>query len=382
MSKSFRAGRRTGFTLVELLVVIAIIGILVAMLLPAIQAAREAARRIQCSNNQKQIGVALHNYHDVHLTFPPDAIWMSRNRPPAATSGEQRNFTWVAMILPFMEQAPLHAQINFSLPAFGQNIVTTNPTPVPLHEIVLKNLLCPSDTPFKTLPYSAAHWTNGPLGMGYMSYAGNAGWDSHRRLFGDERLAGVFPLMDSVAIGDIRDGTSNVIMVGETTMRGYCCRPNTAAPDPNRWKGGTGRVRIGQHEPVFRVPLVAPAAWTNTHQWIDLGGGPLLRMDGNAGAVWGTWNNPHAFYPVLYGHYAPNVEWPTEGSNHPSGVLVCLADGSVKFVKDTVSNGGGINPAAPGTPAMGDAYGRWGNIWAGMHEIQKIANATPYTFEN
>jgi hypothetical protein len=83
----------------------------------------------------------------------------------------------------------------------------------------------------------------------------------------------------------------------------------------------------------------------------------------------------------MYGHHPPNHNWPSAGSNHPSGVLVCLADGSVKFIKETISNGGGINPTT-GLPHFGDAHARWGNIWAGMHEIQKIPDATPYTFDN
>ena len=93
--------RRRGFTLVELLVVIAIIGILVALLLPAVQAAREAARRMSCSNNLKQLGLALHNYHDIHKTFPPDAIWYGNRKGTTATAGHQRHYTWVTMILPF-----------------------------------------------------------------------------------------------------------------------------------------------------------------------------------------------------------------------------------------------------------------------------------------
>jgi hypothetical protein len=266
------------------------------------------------------------------------------------------------MLLPFIEQAPLHAQINFSLPALPQVIQGK-----PLREVVIKNLLCPSDTTFKTLPH----------GFGYTTYAGNAGWDSHRRLHGDERLAGVFTLMDPVGISDIRDGTSNVIMVGEVTNRSFCCRP-TPTGDPFRWKGNSGVPRVAT-QPVFRSVLIAPSAWTNTHAWIDAGGGPLLRADGTPGAVWGSWANPHAFPPVFYGHYPMGVEWPGAGSHHPSGAQFTLADGSVKFIKDNISNGGQINPAT-GTPVVGDAYGRYGNIWGGAHEIQKIQGATTVVF--
>src|SRR3954469_9382671 len=105
--------RRLAFTLVELLVVIAIIGILVALLLPAVQSAREAARRMQCQNNVKQLGLALHNYHDVHKIFPPSSIW------PVESEIEKKNngnlgANWVIMVLPYMEQQNLYNSFNFT----------------------------------------------------------------------------------------------------------------------------------------------------------------------------------------------------------------------------------------------------------------------------
>jgi prepilin-type N-terminal cleavage/methylation domain-containing protein len=97
--------RRCGFTLVELLVVIAIIGILVALLLPAVQAAREAARRATCLNHLKQIGIGLHNFHDAHSSLPPG--WISR-------AGNEAEWGWAAFILPFVEQEPLYSQLKVS----------------------------------------------------------------------------------------------------------------------------------------------------------------------------------------------------------------------------------------------------------------------------
>src|SRR6188474_2683919 len=97
---------RRAFTLVELLVVIAIIGVLVALLLPAVQAAREAARRMSCSNNLKQLSLALHNYEDTHKTLPPAGI-------------DSNQMSWTVLLLPYMEQKPLYDQFNFNKGAWN-----------------------------------------------------------------------------------------------------------------------------------------------------------------------------------------------------------------------------------------------------------------------
>src|SRR5437879_8676456 len=93
--------RRLGFTLIELLVVIAIIAVLVALLLPAVQQAREAARRSQCKNNLKQLGLALHNYHEAFSVFPPESIWALDSASPK----QPRNYTWIVMLLPQLDQS-------------------------------------------------------------------------------------------------------------------------------------------------------------------------------------------------------------------------------------------------------------------------------------
>src|SRR5687768_7712246 len=129
--RSLRLNR--GFTLVELLVVIAIIGVLVALLLPAVQAAREAARRSSCSNNLKQIGLGLQNYHDTYLKFPMAGFLTRPGTTP--TDPGAYHHTWITGILPFMEQKPLYDTINMNLIAWGQPVVATP----------LKILRCPSD---------------------------------------------------------------------------------------------------------------------------------------------------------------------------------------------------------------------------------------------
>ncbi len=132
------AARRHGFTLVELLVVIAIIGILIALLLPAVQAAREAARRMQCSNNLKQIGLALHNYHLSNKCFPPGAFWYERNPDWRALY----RGSILIRLLPFLEQQPLYDQFDFTTNTDNQRMGTNGPL---LVSQVVPTYVCPSD---------------------------------------------------------------------------------------------------------------------------------------------------------------------------------------------------------------------------------------------
>jgi len=133
--------RRGGFTLIELLVVIAIIAILVALLLPAVQQAREAARRSSCKNNMKQIGLALHNYHDVHNTFPPGYMSV---QPENTSSTEPTLWSWGAYVLPYVEQAPMYDLLNIGNVTLQSNLTAGTATRLAL-TTPISVFSCPSD---------------------------------------------------------------------------------------------------------------------------------------------------------------------------------------------------------------------------------------------
>ena len=330
--------KNRGFTLVELLVVIAIIGVLVALLLPAVQAAREAARRMSCSNKMKQIGLALHNYHDTHKVFPPDAIWAG------ATPGgnpnvldQPRHFTWICMILPFMEQTPLHDQVNFSIPGYDQLINDQR-----LQSIQLPAFVCPSE----------AQTTN-THDWGMSSYGGNYGWDAHRRMYGDLGRAGPFSFMDSASFASCTDGTSNTIFVGEVTMSSFAPQAGS-----NRAQGGVGNVRKGGGR-VTRGQLLTTAAWYQRgHSWVlkGTGGVAVKRANGSDGQIWGPWGANYIYPPAYHSQYAINNNWPGSGSFHPGGAMYCLMDASVSFIGETIT----MNL---------DSTGRNGNVWVALHTM-------------
>lgn len=156
--------RRHGFTLVELLVVIAIIGILIALLLPAVQAAREAARRMQCGSNLKQIGIALHNYESAHRVLPPAVIYWPILPPNNGSNRGSPGHTLLALILPFLEQTAQYDMYRFDL----RNLNTLNRNAV---EPDISIYQCPSDT-------SAGrrlHHTSNDLKYSRSNYAGSMG---------------------------------------------------------------------------------------------------------------------------------------------------------------------------------------------------------------
>jgi prepilin-type N-terminal cleavage/methylation domain-containing protein len=259
-----RARRLRGFTLIELLVVIAIIAILIALLLPAVQQAREAARRTQCKNNLKQIGLALHNYHDTYLRFPFAA---SGFRTPFVVGTRH---TWNEFVLPYIDQAPVYNQINFSI----DNIAGANGTL--LGTLQLTHQKCPSNpfagslttilgNPFRELSSTTSLRIPGPAAnygpsIGPAGYAGDcpttgvsycSAPNDSMYLHDSGQLRGVFTGsgVASTSMRDVTDGTSNTLLVLEhrgeliysrnvwsTNWQGVTTRnkPNSTRIDPTR----------------------------------------------------------------------------------------------------------------------------------------------------
>jgi len=333
-----------GFTLVELLVVIAIIGILIALLLPAVQAAREAARRTQCTNKLKQIGLALQNYHDRSLSFPPDAIYGNPNLL-VGTRQAPYHYTWLFMILPFIEQGPLYDSTDTRYPIY----VGPGGTPQPVVSTQLDALQCPSDDQVEVTLLETKN-------MAYTNYVGAEGLDWHRGprpayepeagVWGPacvgtnaqftgfvdgagnsmDDLSGMFSPTLTRKMRDLKDGTSNVIAVSELNLNGY------------KWGG---YCTSGQGEPRLSSERIMHAAFvaTSGHGMDTITSNYLYYTDPAGGT---TWWFPDAAQPLVYtptyqSAYGPNTEYPGASSLHPGGLNSVRADGSVDFIAETIA---------------------------------------------
>ncbi len=333
--------RRGGFTLVELLVVIAIIGILVGLLLPAVQAAREAARRMQCSNNLKQLGLALHNYESTFKRFPAaNAGTGCRNSSicPTATTGRSRVSTHV-FILPFIEQQPLYQTINSPLSApWSGNSYWANQVPT---------LVCPSDVQFR--PITQVAITN------YSVCGGDAAtlMCSVDEL-GDGRNCknprGIFGEFSFFRIASITDGTSNTIAISEHTT-----------PTGARSLGRAATVRGG----ALDSPAACRAVFAN-REYI-----PGIDLNTDVGARGGRWSDGAALFTRFNTMLPPNGpscmeannHWLggmyTAASQHTGGVNATMADGSVRFISDSIDAG---NQGLPQVLSGPSPYGVWGAL--------------------
>ena len=301
---------RSGFTLVELLVVIAIIGILVALLLPAIQAAREAARRMQCGNNLKQLGVALHNYHDVHDAFPSG---FGGNQ---TYSDNCNGYSWLVLSMPFYEQQSLYDKIDFRGAVNAPLTVTlpngnavTGQSNAAVARTRMKALLCPSDGSNRNGTMDGQANVGGTWGVNnYKACAGsNWAWGS----FTFTSQAGPFP------------GDANGLDRGN----GLICR-NSDGHGAN-WKTFAS-VADGTAN-TFAVGEAIPAWCSHTWWWWFNG-------------TTATCCVPLNYKPLSVLNNTTSMEaekhnWPDNYSfmsRHPTGGQFTMADGGVKFVSETI----------------------------------------------
>jgi prepilin-type N-terminal cleavage/methylation domain-containing protein/prepilin-type processing-associated H-X9-DG protein len=335
--------RWRAFTLVELLVVITIIGILIALLLPAVQAAREAARRSQCINNLKQLGLGLHNYHDTFGVFP---------YARGGTSGNREGVNGFVGLLPYIEQQPLYQRISGSwtqgttvYPPFGPTPWTTAYQP---WQADMQVLMCPSDgdTKNKVSPIGNRSYV---LCLGD-SIAGNH-WD-----WGRDRGMFFSRGRRHKNTADIRDGTSNTLALSERCVGtggrrfvrsnvAFVAMANPAVPAPCRATVGA------QGEYASGIPVHSPN--NNEHvgrRWPDgrpyfAGFTTVLPPNGPSCTIpgGGDWE---------WGIYTPS-------SYHPGGVNCALADGSVRFVSETIDAG---NAALAEVTTGPSPYGVWGAL--------------------
>lgn len=285
--------RQRAFTLVELLVVIAIIGILVALLLPAIQAAREAARRSQCINNLKQLGVGLHNYHDTHRCFPPGAVIQPTGYVPTGYTGltEPNGWAWSALILPFIEETAIWDACGNGLVPIDQRL-TEIATP-------LKAYRCPSDTSSQTnnrnWTWSSCTYTDTaipkPATSNYMGMLGSQGGCY-------DNCNGTFFRNRGLNFGEVVDGTSNTIGLGERCWQLSAGNSNTLYR-AGVWAGtprGTGHIKDWQYDNLCNtVRPINPTSWAD-------------------------WDYANAAI----------------ASMHPGGAIVCLLDGSTRFLDQNI----------------------------------------------
>lgn len=307
--------RRSGFTLIELLVVIAIIGVLIALLLPAVQAAREAARRSQCTNNLKQIGIALHNYHDTLGSLPCGQVAV-------------RSYSALAQALPFMEQTNTFNAINFSL-------LNGDPVNDTARLTKLSVLICPSDVANK-LPARGAQ-TNYHANKGT-----NVIWTDQSGPNVNLPLAnGTFVYGQAFRLGDVIDGLSGTAFFSERVLA-----------------DGSNSI-VSPLEDVF-FPKSAPTTPDEALQ-------QCLALDINdlsnqapvfMGAPWmdGQHTYMHSSPPNgrSCGFFTVNRATMPPSSRHPGGVNVLHGDGSVKFVKQTTNL---VTWRALGTRANGEVLG-------------------------
>lgn len=329
---------RRGFTLIELLVVIAIIAVLIALLLPAVQMAREAARRVQCKNNLKQLGLALHNYHDIHLAFPPGAGGTGGNDLDSS-NGETLN--GLVMLLPQLEQGPLWESIRSAPGQGGFSLRNTFPHP----KSNLPALLCPSSSPQGvdlTLPFPSAKFPQN-------SYKFSQGDDTRmeRGVVGPVDTRGMFTWRHCRRAGDASDGLSNTVLMAEVELGGTSPRQV-----PGRMMSFvTG---VGSNPALCRT-RVSGGRYDQDAFFVGLG----------FNWAYGAWRFNHMMTvlppnsPSCEGGGGAEPGFVSASSFHSGGAHALLGDGSVRFVSANIDAG---DPSRAPVTSGPSPYGVWGAL--------------------
>lgn len=301
------SARKSGFTLIELLVVIAIIAILIGLLLPAVQKVREAAARMSCQNNVKQIALALHNYHDANKVLPPGR--------------DSKDFSAFAYILPYMEQDNIFRTINFTIKC-DINAPGANANPMAAR---IKSFICPSDPGIGGVP---AQWAPS-------SYRVNQGsnilWGMPSASGANSLLPapnGPFFVNSAIKITDITDGTSNTAMVSEHAMGSF----NGGVLDPDNTQRLGQSVGLYPSTPDEAVQMCESVGWQNpTYNGYPETGAPWI-LGYHSTTIYfhvGPPNSRSCMYPG--GRIGTAAR-----SAHTGGVNVALCDGSVRFINDSI----------------------------------------------
>ncbi|WP_233578281.1 DUF1559 domain-containing protein [Tautonia sociabilis] len=311
---------RRGFTLIELLVVIAIIGVLIALLLPAVQSAREAARRAQCTNNLKQIGLALHNYESTWGSFPMGEM-------PGGMSPQ-------VALLPFVEQNAIYDSFNFNL---GQRWIWTQPATITVGRTRISTYVCPSEIYTEYASDSFQFWATNYAWNSGTWYPTAPGWDGvFGRSYDDDssiRINGARPAIQPIKIADIRDGTSNTLacaevangplVVGAARTKVSDCVQAAATSDSSTILEA---VAACNQIPWDTGPIPWGGSWRyKGYSWVE-------------GSIWRNWFNS---IRTPNQHCCRAHNWwyimKPASSYHPGGANAVMCDGSVKFFKESVA---------------------------------------------
>ena len=348
-----------GFTLIELLVVIAIIAVLIALLLPAVQAAREAARRAQCTNNLKQIGIAMHNYHDQMGSYPPGCINYAPNGGAGSPWAVQAtDLAWRAMILPQMEGGAVYNAVNLSISTSADTTTSAQSGFITAWNTVFNTWLCPSDgtNGGGKLPANVPNgqWTNVPIDPKTGTTSTIVPVSNYAGSFGDNYCGGILvggvgliwetPALVTTLPGQTRIGWNGYwgtafgppdgFTIGAGAMRGYFDYRNTQKP-PN-----VASVTDGTSNTIM-AGEVLPSAAADSNFWFFNGAyaGTTVPLGWNANTYpaaatncLNQWQNQTAPNGCRYSAAAKGFV-----SFHPGGSNFLFGDGSVKFLKNSIS---------------------------------------------